>query len=193
MRLAVLRSTSAILLLAGCVAVAASPARAAVRPHVEVTPPAVVGAGLNASDMPVRVVNAGGVAQRGVGLRLTITPLAGSPVRPLEETLVLTYQFGVQDRPLKYETHGDTLVATTPTLASVDPGGSTTLQLKISTRPTIASHVDRMTVKLTTEALDDFDDEFATDRRPDRIALVEPRAALSLDPPMRFRLAGPRR
>ncbi|MCA2217424.1 hypothetical protein [Jidongwangia harbinensis] len=181
MRSTVLRTTVASMLLAGAVALPAAPAAAAAAgPHLDLTPPAVVGAGLNPADIPVEVVNTGGEAQSSVRLRLTVTPVAGSAVRPLDSTLLLTYQFGHQWRSLSYETRGDTLVATTPALSGVDADGTTTLRLQVSTRPTgSAPHVDEVRVNVATEALDGNGAVFATDPAPDTVALVEPRAELT--------------
>jgi hypothetical protein len=177
MRLAVLRAMTASLVLAGAVALPVAPAAAAGRPHVSFAPPAVVGAGLTATDVPVDVVNTGGAAQVRVALRLTITPVAGSDLRPLDSTLLLSYQFGVQYRPLAYEVRGNSLVATTPAIDDVEADATTTIRLRLSSQPAAgAPHVDRMTVRVATEALDDDGAVFATDRRPDRIALVEPRS-----------------
>jgi hypothetical protein len=179
MRPAVLRATTASLLLAGAVALPAAPAAAAAGPHVSSAPPAVVGAGLNPTEIPVEVVNTGGAAQWGVALRLTVTPVAGSDLRPLNETLQLTYQFGTQWRELAYEVRGDTLVATTPGLTGVEADATTTIRLRIATRPTTSTpHVDTMTVRVATEALSGGA-VFATDPEPDQIALVEPRADLT--------------
>jgi hypothetical protein len=177
MHLAVLRVTTASLLLAGAVALPVAPAAAVASPRVSFVPPAVVGAGLTATDVPVEVVNTGGAAQSSVALRLTVTPVAGSALRPLDSTLLLSYQFGTQYRPLTYEIRSNTLVATTPALSGVEADATATIRLRISTQPTSsAPHVDRMTVRVATEALDADGAVFATDRRPDRIALVEPRA-----------------
>jgi hypothetical protein len=180
MRLAVLRAATASLLLAGAVALPATAAAAAASPRVTFAPPAVVGAGLAATDVPVEVVNTGGAAQSSVALRLTVTPVAGSALRPLDSTLLLSYQFGAQYRPLTYETQGNTLVATTPALTGVEAGATTTIRLRISARPTSsAPHVDSVTVRVATEALDGDGAVFAADRKPDRIALVEPRADMT--------------
>ena len=177
MRLAVLRAITASLLLAGAVALPVAPAAAAASPRVSFAPPAVVGAGLTSTDVPVEVVNKGGVWQPSVALRLTVTPVAGSALRPLDSTLQLSYWFGTQIRPLTYEVRGNTLVAATPALSGVEADATATIRLRISTRPTSdAPHVDKVTVRVATEALDSDGAVFATDRRPDRIALVEPRA-----------------
>jgi len=177
MRLSILRAITASLLLAGAVGLPAAPAAAAACPHVSFAPPAVVGAGLTPTDVPVEVINTGGAAQSTVALRLTVTPVAGTALRPLASTLLLSYQFGTQYRPLTYQTQGNTLVATTPALTGVEADATTTIRLRISTQPTSnAPHVDSMTVRVTTEALDTGGAAFATDRKPDRIALVEPRA-----------------
>jgi hypothetical protein len=180
MRLALLRATTASLLLAGAVALPALPASAAAGPHIDVAPPAVVGSGLNAVDLPVQVVNDGGVAQLQMRLRLTVTPVAGSAVRPLADTLVLSYEYGSVYRQLDYVPQGDALVATTPSLAGVDADGSTTVRLRIAAKPTsTAPHVDDMTVDVSTAALDDYGAVFATDQEPDRVALVEPRIEMT--------------
>ncbi|WP_159104515.1 hypothetical protein [Plantactinospora sp. BB1] len=181
MRLAFLRATTATLLLVSSVVLPASQAGAATAgPYVDISPPAVVGAGLDPTDLPVQVVNTGGTAHFSMRLRLTVTPVAGSAVRPLASTLVLTYQFGSQYRQLSYETRGDSLVATTPELSGVEADGAATVRLQVSTRPTSsAPHVDDVTVQVTTEALDDFGTTFATDPEPDRTTMVEPRAELS--------------
>ncbi|MEU8234656.1 hypothetical protein AB0C12_34130 [Actinoplanes sp. NPDC048967] len=180
MRLAVLRATTTSLLLAGAVALPVAPASAAASPHVSFAPPAVVGAGLTAAEVPVEVVNTGGTARSSVALRMTVTPVSGSALRPLDSTLVLSYQFGTQYRSLNYEVRGDALVATTPALSGVDADATTTIRLRISTRPTeSAPHVDKMTVRVATEALDGDGVVFAADRRADRIALVEPRADIT--------------
>lgn len=128
----------------------------------------------------MQVVNTGGTAHFAVRLRLTVTPVAGSAIRPLADTLNLTYQFGSQYRQLSYETHGDALVATTPNLAGVEADGTATIRLRVSTRPTSAApHVDEVTVEVSTEALDEYGTPFAADPGPDRMTMVEPRAELS--------------
>ena len=181
MRLAVVRATTVTLLLASAVALPPARAGAATTgPYVDISPPAVVGAGLNPTDVPVQVVNTGGTAHFATRLRLTVTPVAGSAVRPLASTLVLTYQFGIQYRQLTYETHGDALIATTPNLSGVDADGAATIRLQVSTRPTSsAPHVDDVTVDVATEAIDDNGGTFATDPEPDRMTMVEPRAQLT--------------
>ncbi|GIG85418.1 hypothetical protein [Plantactinospora endophytica] len=181
MRSAFLRATTATLLLVSAVLLPASQAGATTAgPYVDISPPAVVGAGLNPTDLPVQVVNTGGTAHFSMRLRLTVTPVAGSALRPLAATLVLTYQFGSQYRQLGYESRGDTLVATTPDLSGVDADGTATVRLQVSTRPTSsAPHVDDVTVQVTTEALDDHGTTFAADPEPDRMTMVEPRAELT--------------
>jgi hypothetical protein len=128
----------------------------------------------------VQVVNTGDTTRWSVQLQLTITPVAGSAVRPLDSTLLLTYEFASQYRDLTYETRGNTLVATTPALSTVDPGATAEFRLRIASRPTsAAAHVDEMTVNIATAALDSSGTVFATDPEPDRVALVEPRTELT--------------
>ena len=181
MRFTVPRAITATLLLAGTITLAASsPAHAATGPHIDFTPPAVVGAGLTATDLPVEIDNTGGEFRWSVGLRLTVTPVAGSAVRPLASTLVLSYQFGSQWRPLTYVTRDGALIATTPALTNADADGTATIRLRLSAQPTsTAAHVDEMTVDVTTEAVDGSGVAFAADNEPDRVALVEPRAELT--------------
>ncbi|MEV4759352.1 hypothetical protein AB0J86_30250 [Micromonospora sp. NPDC049559] len=181
MRFSLSRAATAALLLTSAVALPADPAGAATAgPSVDTTAPAVVGAGQNPIDVPVRVVNTGGTDHLA-RLRLTVTPVAGSATRPLAATLVLTYEFGVQQRQMSYETRGDTLVATTPDLLTVRADETTTIRLRVATRPTsTAPHVDEVTALVDAEALDSSTGAvFATDPEPDRMTMVEPRAELA--------------
>lgn len=180
MRSAVLRAVTASLILTAAVALPAAPAAAAAGPVVSFAPPAVVGAGLTSTDLSVEVDNTGGVWQPSVALRLTVTPVAGSDLRPLDSTLQLSYWFGTQIRPLTYQTQGDTLVATTPGLSGVEADATRSIRLRIAARPaTDTPHVDSVKVLVATEALDSDGAVFATDPEPDPIDLVEPRAGLT--------------